>query len=196
MCHIVGVTPRKHLRWKRPLQGHEPQGVIEITDDDIAGSLDIVCAKGSGLVDYVSLGCPHMTIEEIRDAGPVSQRQKDQRRHDPATVDCPSPSKPWQISPDSPKSSRMPARVSSPAAVRSKLPAHACPPEKGEYRTGIVVNGRVGLVFDSSKQAHYLLSSVKAPIYYGDMVACLDAAISGRWEGKITWKNLFSPAAP
>ena len=42
--------------------------VIKITQKDYDESLAMLCDKGENTVDFIALGCPHYTLEEIRDA--------------------------------------------------------------------------------------------------------------------------------
>lgn len=67
MCHIVGITPEA-MTLEQALGDKRPQEVISITDRDLEEALDIVSASGSGRVplQFISLGCPYYTIEEIR----------------------------------------------------------------------------------------------------------------------------------
>jgi predicted aconitase len=61
----------------------------------------------------------------------------------------------------------------------------SCPPTIGpEY-----IGKYHGMVFDSYKMCKNLRNKSKADIYFGDVKACLDAAISGKWEADQRWKK-------
>ena len=182
MCHIVGVTPEARTL-EEALGNKQAQSEIFITEQDIEYSLNIVCAPGTGPVDYVSLGCPHMSIEELRTASRYIAGKKVKAG---VTLHL------WT-------SLAMKALCDKTGytqtieEVGGHLLSGSCPlktsdacfcPGEVDYHTGIIIKNRKGIVFDAAKQAHYLKSDADAPIYYGDMFKSLDAAISGRWEGR------------
>jgi len=178
ICHIVGVTPEAQTL-QMALQGHEPLEEFYVTDREIARSQDFLCAPGEGPVDYVSLGCPHMSIEELRTAARYLEGKKVKEG---VKLHLWTASPVEQIARDSGF-----VRIIEEAGgkvLTGGCPMNTCngcmdPPS--EHRSCTVLEGIVGAAFDSAKQAHYLKSSTKAPLYYGDLFKCLDTAVSGYW---------------
>jgi predicted aconitase len=46
-----------------------------------------------------------------------------------------------------------------------------------------VPKGTQVIATDSAKQAHYLPAIVGLPVWFGSVKDCVEAAISGRWNG-------------
>ena len=167
MCHIVGITPEAQTL-EMALGGKEPKGVFHITQEDYDRSMSKLCDKGSGPVDFVTLGCPHYSLEEIRE---VALYLKGKRVKDGVKLMV------WTDI-----STKGMADVNGFTKLIEEaggyLLTSACP----------LVIGRschekaVGMAMDGAKQAHYIRSETKVPVYYGDKFRCIDAAVLGRWE--------------
>ena len=65
MSHIVGVTPEAPSL-EIAMAGREPGEPIIVSDSDIVQSVNTLNGHGREKIDYISLGCPHYHIEEIR----------------------------------------------------------------------------------------------------------------------------------
>jgi len=181
ICHIVGVTPEAQTL-EMALGGHQSEGTFVITQADFDESIDYLCAKGSGPVGYVSLGCPHMTIEEVRT---VARYLEGKKVHGGVKLHLWMGLSTLRMAEDSDFAAAI--REAGGILVTASCPmntADGCMCGKREYKTSVVVEGAPGVAFDSAKQAHYLKSELKMPIYYGDVYRCLDAAVAGRWEEK------------
>ena len=62
----MGVTPEARSL-EDALGGKAPLVVVDITQREYDETVGMVCDPGSGPVDFVSIGCPHLAIDEIRD---------------------------------------------------------------------------------------------------------------------------------
>jgi predicted aconitase len=65
MYHIVGVTPEAP-DLETASGGKSPKKVLTVTDADFRKTIDSI-SQPDGKVDYVMLGCPHYTINQVRD---------------------------------------------------------------------------------------------------------------------------------
>lgn len=66
MCHITGITPEAQ-DLNQALGGCKPKNYLPVEMKDLKRSIhQLTTAKGSD-VDVVMLGCPHMTIREIKE---------------------------------------------------------------------------------------------------------------------------------
>jgi len=65
MCHIVGVTPEA-MTLEQSLNNRKPDNEFEISTYDMTTAIEVLNGHGRQKIDYISLGCPHYHIEEIR----------------------------------------------------------------------------------------------------------------------------------
>lgn len=167
ICHIVGVTPEARDETDA-LGGQEPLMVVDITEKDIRESLEMVCDKGSGPVDLVSVGCPHLSLEELRDLAWMLENEKVAEGTDlwiwtdyatQVMAEC----------------SGYVAMIEQSGAkvLNSSCPVVMRDESHKRYRS---------MVISGAKQAHSIRGQTDAAVYFGDMEACVRAAIRGRWE--------------
>lgn len=64
LLHIVGVTPEARSL-EEALGGNKPAEEFEVTLNDLKKTRDAMCTNKDDTVDFVALGCPHYTINEI-----------------------------------------------------------------------------------------------------------------------------------
>lgn len=64
LMHIVGVTPEADTT-EKAFGEKTPIETIEITAQDIRATRRAMCSNTTEKVDFVALGCPHYTINEI-----------------------------------------------------------------------------------------------------------------------------------
>lgn len=65
LLHIVGVTPEARTK-EEAFGGNKPIEEIIITEKDIQKTREDMCTVKEGEVDFVALGCPHYTINEMK----------------------------------------------------------------------------------------------------------------------------------
>ena len=172
LCHIVGLTPDAPTL--QDALGHkEPEWSLELTDEMVSKAKQNICQKPCGPVGFVSLGCPHYSIDEIRTVADYIRGKK---------VDSRVNFQVWTSYPI-----KCMADVCGYAEVirqaGGEIYTRDCPLGPLGFNDHII-RGVSGMAFDSAKQAHYMLSSVppEIVIYYGTPFECIDAAIRGRWE--------------
>jgi predicted aconitase len=121
-------------------------------------------------VDFVLLGCPHASVDQIWRAA----RALDGRRLSPGT-------ELWLMVP----------RALKDVADRSgyteiieraggKVLADSCPAMSRAAPAGTRV-----FATDSAKQAHYLPAILGIEAWFGTLDECVDAAVTGRWRGDL-----------
>jgi len=167
MCHILGMTPEAQTM-DMATGDQVVASSFKVTDEDYRASLSMLCDATGGPVDFVSLGCPHYTLEEIQD---VANYLAGKTIRDGVRLHI------WTAYP-----MKEMARVSGHLAVIEKaggrIMTSSCPIMVGE---SIMKNCR-GVALDGAKQAHYIRSITDAAVYYGDKYRVIDAALSGKWE--------------
>lgn len=167
MFHIVGSTPEA-VTLDAALGGKKPLDIISITTDDYHATLSRLCSPGTGDIQFVSLGCPHYTLDEVRQ---IAWYIRGKRVHPDVLM-----------------------LVNVDVAIKAMCDLSgytAAIEEAGAY---VVTSGCAlaygrecfshasAMAVDSSKQVQYLGSETNMPIYYGNKFKCIDAAVSGRWE--------------
>ena len=166
ICHIEGVTPEADTI-EQALGGKAPKCILTIGLRDIRDSYYSLCCAHKGRVNYVSLGCPHYNLQEIRDAA-MYLRGKHVHTGveliiwtDYSTLEMANQNgyTDWIE-----QAGGMLLTCGCPLVIGKRCYSHA-----------------KGIAVDSAKQAHYLKSEATVPVYYSDMQSCIDAAILGEW---------------
>lgn len=140
--------------------------MIHITTADLEESRSFF--DSDGVADYISLGCPHYSLEEIRQVAEYLDGKR--------------------ISPN--------VHLHLWTAYAFKAVADQCGYTKiiekagGQIMTSACPSGHETLppgvqtiACDSTKMAHDFLSRPLAKTFHGSMIDCLQSAISGKWEG-------------
>lgn len=173
MCHIVGVTPE--ARSLEDARGNKPlRGEFTITQEDYEESRRQICSAGEGRINFVLMGCPHYSLEDIQqvaayiDGKKVADGVEFHVWTDMSTLAMA-------------KASGFVKTIEDAGGnVLSSSCAMVMDPAAFEHVTAMVT--------DSGKQGHYMHSFFGAgrhvPIYYGDICKCIDAAEAGYWKGE------------
>ena len=169
MCHIVGFTPEAP-DLETALGGKAPKAVFTITGQDYDKSMDMLCDKGESPVTVIALGCPHYTLEEIRDAAMYIRG-----KHFAPEVE-------FAIWTD--YSTREMASQNGYVKIvedaGGQILSSACPLVIGHK----CFENAKAFASDGAKQAHYIRSELAegTPVFYGDKFKCIDAAVEGSWR--------------
>jgi len=168
MCHIVGITPEAPTL-EAALGGKKPVDKRIITPSDLEESFKILGGGiARGAIDYISLGCPHYSIEELRNIATFLDGKKVVKE----TVVHIWTASPIKSSADDNGYTQM-IEASGAALLTS-----CCPLTSGKLPPGIKT-----MAYDSAKQAHYMTPGQSAKVFYGSLEACLIAATTGKWGG-------------
>jgi hypothetical protein len=172
MYHIPGMTPEAPTL-DAAFQGNEPRETIAITRDDLRRVYDLMNYGSGDNVDFVSLGCPHYNIEDVRKVAGLLEGKKCRVRL-------------WVMT----NPGAYPLAES--AGYRKKIEdagglllSGACPGiVRGRVMPGDEYPNVVAL--DAAKQDYYLTGHCHphpVQVRYGTMADCVDAAITGKWRG-------------
>jgi hypothetical protein len=168
MYHIPGVTPEANtveqaFGTKKPVE-HIKYGQAErkLAYDNLNSS-----AKSAD-VDFVMLGCPHNSIEQVWTVAKLL----DGRKLSPNT----------QLWVFTPRALRDTAELNGYGDMIRKAGAHlmsdTCP-----AIGRVMPKGTAVVATDSAKQAHYLPAIMKCQTWFGTVEDCVNAALTGRWQG-------------
>jgi predicted aconitase len=175
LYHIPGITPEAPTlaaafgsgKWPEPVPyGPRERERVYETLNEIGTSDD---------VDFVLLGCPHASIDQIRAAA----RALDGRKLSPNT-------ELWLMAPRA--LADIADRSGYTEVIRKaggKVLADSCPAMSRVAPTGTRV-----FATDSAKQAHYLPAILGIEAWFGTLEECIDAAVTGRWHGALDNSDL------
>jgi predicted aconitase len=171
MYHIPGVTAEAQTL-EQALGGKRPvQTVTYGPAEREAAYARLNTTATDSSVDLVMIGCPHASLDQIRD---VCDLLGD-RKVAPGT----------QLWVFTPRAIRLVAeRNGYGDRLRSaggQLMSDTCP-AIGRF----VPDGTRVIVTDSAKQAHYLPAIMGVQGWFGSTVECVDAAVTGRWRGELS----------
>lgn len=167
MFHLVGVTPEAQTL-QQALGGQDPGRLERWTfgNEELKETYARLRELDSGPIDYVVLGCPHLSLQEVIQVIRALAGRK--------------------VSP------RVRFELWTPHALRAEaqrlgflrelelsgalLLADSCPAVCSPVMNGVRV------LTDSFKQAHYLRAAIGARVAIDATEACVEAAVRGSWQ--------------
>jgi hypothetical protein len=168
MYHLAGITPEAP-DVATAFGGNVPLDVFEYGQAERKKVYDALNANASDpAVDFVMLGCPHAALEQLREAASLLAGRR-----------ITANTRLW---------------IFTSRAVRAEADAagytHAITAAGGVVMTDTcsafaqaVPPGTKVAALDSAKQAHYLPAILGLQTWFGTTRDCIEAAISGRWNG-------------
>lgn len=176
LYHIPGTTPEARTL-EEAFQGKPPREYYEVTERDLDAVYDkLTTAKGDVAVDFVDLGCPHSTLEQLRDlAGRLRGK----------TI---APGVRFWINTNrmTRKQAEYSGYLQAIEAAGALVVADTCPVECHfrqstcrEY--GLEVPNVKVMVTDSAKMARYVGDLIGCRTILTTRDRCIDAATTGRW---------------
>jgi predicted aconitase len=169
MYHIVGVTPESPSL-AASLGGKRAAEVIRYGKAEQRRTYETLNARGrSSSVDFVMLGCPHYSLDQVKEACRLLGRQ--------VSENC----KLWIFT------SRA-ARAVADREGYTKLIRDAGGVLLTDTCSAIgqaVPPGTRVAALDSAKQTHYLPAIMGIEAWFGTTADCINAAVTGRWDGRL-----------
>jgi predicted aconitase len=170
LYHMVGITPEAPTR-AAAFGPRRPGEVIRYGAAERRRTYEALNSNGTSPdVDYVMLGCPHAALEQLEEAA----RLLDGRRISPNTAL-------WIFT------SRV-IKLQADAKGLTKAIADAGGLVMTDTCSAIgrtLPKGTKVVALDSAKQAHYLPAIMGIEAWFGTTSDCIEAAISGRWNGRL-----------
>jgi predicted aconitase len=167
MFHLAGVTPEANTLEQatggRPLKEVRRFGARERRE-----TFERINVTGiDKAVDYVMLGCPHYTIEQIWEAAQLLEGRK---VHGNSAL--------WIFTPRAIKA--LADRNGYTKIIEDAggvLMTDSC-----SAMSRAVPKGTKVVALDSAKQAHYLPAILGIQAWFGTTAQCVDAACTGKWN--------------
>jgi predicted aconitase len=167
MYHLVGLTPEA-ATLEMATGGHALGEVRRYGRREREATFEKINAHGRDrAVDYVMLGCPHYTIEQIWEA---AQLLEGRRVHANTAL--------WIWTPRAIKA--LADRNGYTRAIEEaggRILTDSC-----SAMSRAVPPGTRVVALDSAKQAHYLPAILGVQAWFGTTEQCIDAACTGRWR--------------
>jgi predicted aconitase len=170
MYHMVGITPEAPSR-EAAFGGNTPGERFVYDAAARARVYETLNSVGSSTdVDYVMLGCPHYSIEQIAHAA----RLLDGRRvHENSAL--------WIFTSRAVKATaEANGYVDTIRKAGGLLMTDTC-----SAISQAVPKGTKVAALDSAKQVHYLPAMMGIEGWYGTTAECVDAACTGKWQGRL-----------
>lgn len=177
LFHLVGVTPEARSV-SEALQGHIPEYSYKVSAADLDAVYRQLTTIDTGAeVDFVTLGCPHYSLEQLR---VVAEKLAG---HSVAEgVRC------WVCTNRMTRGqARYSGYVDTIEQAGALVVADTCPVESHLREStcrehGLAVPNARALVTNSAKMARYTGDLIGCRTALGSEDACLAAAVSGRWR--------------
>jgi predicted aconitase len=169
MYHIVGVTPEADTL-ATAFSTNRPLETLTYGPAERRRTYEQLNANGrDSSVDYVMLGCPHYSLDQIEEVSRLLEGRK-------VSANCRLwifTSRAVRAEADARGYSRVIADTGGLLLTDTcSAFAQATPP------------GTRVVALDSAKQAHYLPAILPVEVWFGSTRDCIDAAVTGRWSGR------------
>jgi len=168
MYHIVGVTPEAETI-EMAFGPRQPIERISYDRQEQRRVYDRLNANArEPAVDYVMLGCPHAALEQLQEAARLLDGRK-------VSGNC-------QLWIFTSRAVRAQAQAAGITAVLAQAGAVLLTDTCSAFAQAVPPGTKVAAL-DSAKQAHYLPAILGVQAWFGSTADCINAAISGRWNG-------------
>jgi len=170
MFHAVGITPEAPTV-ETALGGKNPEMTIAMGKREINKAFEELCSATNPRIDYVFLGCPHVTITEMKEIATLLQGKKIK----PDVLFVVGIAEPLRLLAQ--KMGLVDIIQDSGGMVVSGM----C--SAGSFlRRGVPEGFKVGVVATNAAKAAHYLKAGGVQVWFGTMPKCIDAAIKGKWE--------------
>jgi predicted aconitase len=177
LAHIVGSTPEAPTL-EAALGNRKPEQVIRVGKQEMSETWERLNVWDDDIVEHVSFGCPHATIDEI---GRISALLEGKKVKTSLLIGASVPVEAL-------------ARHQGYAGIIEKAGGHFLPvcPSIGNPFTRRDIAGHKqakSAATNSARSAHYLATVSGVKVFFGTEEECVKAAITGRWKGEVPkWK--------
>ncbi len=169
MYHLVGVTPEAKTE-EQAFGGNRIIETLRYGEAERRHTWEQLNSTASDShVDYVMLGCPHYTLEQIWEACQLLEGRK---VHENTEM--------WIFTPRAIKAL---ADQNGYTKIIEDAGAHLMSDSCSAMSRGVPKGTKV-VALDSAKHAHYLPAIANVQAWYGTTADCINAACTGRWEGR------------
>ncbi|MGP4020833.1 aconitase X [Saccharopolyspora sp. 5N708] len=168
LYHLPGITPEAPTV-EAAFGPHSIPDAVAYGRGERQAMYETLNGQGSSTdVDFVLLGCPHASLDQVR----MTAKLLDGKRLKAQL---------WMMVPRSLKTAADRSGYTEIIeAAGARVLADSCPAMSRAAPPGTRV-----FATDSAKQAHYLPAILGIEAWFGSLEDCIDAAINGRWRGEL-----------
>jgi len=164
LFHIIGITPEAQ-NFSKAFQGDKPEDTIHVGKEEINKVYEKINSSKRGKVDFVYLGCPHASLNELRELAALLNGKLINKNV-----------KLWITTP------RKIKKIAEKEGIASIIEKSGC---LIVCDTCPVVSLELGfkpqlMVTNSVKQAHYARGMLKVEAIVYDLKKCVEVALNGR----------------
>lgn len=169
MYHLLGITPEAHTL-EQALGGRRPLVELRYGEAERRAAFEALDATAAGdRVDFVMLGCPHYSLEQLWEACKLLDGR---RVHPDAHL--------WIFTP---RAIKQVADQNGYTRIITDAGGHLMSDTCSAIGRVMPPGTRV-VALDSAKQAHYLPAIMGVQARFGTTADCIEAAVTGRWHGR------------
>ena len=170
MFHAVGITPEAPTV-EAALGGRKPEMSIEVGRKEINQAFEELCSATELKINYVFLGCPHVTIPEMKEIATLLQGKK--IKSDVLLVV--GITEPLRLL------AREMGLVDIIENSGGMVVSGMC--SAGSFlRRGVPEGFHVGVVATNAAKAAHYLKAGEVQVWSETMPECINAAVTGKWE--------------
>ena len=170
LYHIPGITAEMNTL-EEAFGGRTPAETLKFGPQEKRWAYDLLNSVGTSTdVDFVMLGCPHYSIDQVET---VARLVEGRKIKDGVHF--------WVFVPQSIKDLAVRCGYVDVIEQAGGLVMRDCCPALGQFKPA----GAKVMATDSGKQAHYLPNFTGIESWYGSVEECVDAAITGKWGGEL-----------
>ena len=166
MCLIVGTSPEAPT-YEAAMDGHAPVAEFDVDDAMLEGYRKELCHPVSGPVDFLQIGCPNASVEEIQK---IERYMRGKHVKEGVRFCIFTNVAQYELA-------RLSHLIDSLHESGVEVLTSGC-----ILRCVNVAEGARGIGLSAAKLAHYSKTERDIPIYYGTEKEVMDAAISGYWN--------------
>jgi predicted aconitase len=169
VMHIVGVTPEAYTL-EQALGGAKPQAEYVVGKKELADAYALANTTAESDIDFVLLGCPHLTMKEIRDLAEVLEGKKIHDRVKLVAVTT-------KMLFDQAKDMGYADVIMNSGAT---FTYDMCIAFSGTQVQGVIATNSIKADFFYAGFS----SDGKRKVRFGSTKDCASAAVTGKWEGR------------
>ena len=170
MFHAAGITPEAPTV-EAALGGNKAELIVEVGRKEIDMTFEQLCSAKEVRINYVFLGCPHVTIPEMQEIAKLLQGKK----IDPDVILIIGTTEPLHLLAE--EMGLVDIIQDSGGIVVSGM----C--SAGSFLRRAVPKGfKVGVAATNAAKAAHYLKVGGVQVWFGTMPQCINAAIKGKWE--------------
>jgi len=170
LFHIIGVTPEASTE-DIAFGGEPPSEIINFGQEELKGAKESLSKATDEIVDVVCIGCPHASINEIRQIAELLSGRK-----------VSSKLELWICSSISVGSLAERMGYANIIERAGGTIIYDTCPVLGPTQEIVKIRGYKCMATNSAKLAHYCVGRCGLLPRYGSIENCIEAAVSGSWE--------------